>query len=105
MLNGVQQVVVNAAYTSQVCHLCGEFGTRRGDKFYCVKHGELNAHYNAAKNILARMYDSGITKFTHYRTVKKILQERLRLSNQDSRYDDSLHKQSLSESEKIHTYV
>ncbi len=100
MLNGVQQVVVNAAYTSQVCHLCGEFGIRKGDKFYCTKHREINAHYNAAKNILARMYDSEITKFTNYRVVKKILQERLRLSNQDSRYDTT-----ISESEKIHTYI
>jgi len=29
MLNGVQQVVVNPAYGSQICHICGRFGLRR----------------------------------------------------------------------------
>lgn len=86
MLNGVQQVVVNPAYGSQVCHLCGCFGIRRGDKFYCEIHGELDADHNAALNYLARMSDSEITVYTPYHKVKDILQERLRLSNQDSRY-------------------
>lgn len=86
MLNGVQQVVVNSAYGSQVCYLCGCFGIRRGDKFYCESHGELDADYNAALNYLARMNDTELTVYTPYRKVKDILQERLRLSNQDSRY-------------------
>ncbi|OFY71428.1 MAG: hypothetical protein A3G23_13530 [Bacteroidetes bacterium RIFCSPLOWO2_12_FULL_37_12] len=86
MLNGVQQVVVNSAYSSQVCYLCGLFGIRKGDKFYCDIHRVLNADYNAAVNILARMSDPGIGVYTPYRKVKDILQERLRLSNQDSRY-------------------
>lgn len=86
MLNGVQQVVVNPAYSSQVCHLCGHFGVRKEDKLYCIIHGELDADYNAAINILARMNDSEISVYTPYHKVRGILQERLRLSNQDSRY-------------------
>lgn len=86
VLNGVQQVVVNPAYGSQVCHLCGCFGIRKGDRFYCEVHGELDADYNAALNYLARMTDTEITLYTPYRKVKNILQERLRLSTQDSRH-------------------
>jgi hypothetical protein len=96
MLNGVQQVVVNAAYGSQVCHLCGHFGVRRGDKFHCGNHGVLDADHNAAVNYLARMSDHEITVYTPYRKVKDILQERLRLSNQDFR-NPSLTGQSKSE--------
>ena len=96
MLNGVQQVVVNSAYGSQVCHLCGRFGIRNGDKFYCEVHGVLDADHNAALNYLARMSDPDITVYTPYRKVKDILQERLRLSNQDSRY--SVIKTGQSES-------
>ncbi|HBI24168.1 MAG TPA: hypothetical protein DDX84_08215, partial [Nitrospiraceae bacterium] len=49
-------------------------------------HGVLDADHNAALNYLARMSDPDITIYTPYRKVKDILQERLRLSNQDSRY-------------------
>ena len=98
MLNGVQQVVVNSAYGSQICHLCGRFGVRNGDKFYCEVHGVLDADHNAALNYLARMSDPDITVYTPYRKVKDILQERLRLSNQDSRY--SVIKTGQSESER-----
>ena len=86
LLNGIQQVVVNPAYGSQVCHLCRRFGVRRGDKFYCEIHGVLDADHNAALNYLARMSDTEINIYTPYRKVKDILRERLRLSNQDSRY-------------------
>src|SRR3990172_12475140 len=86
LLNGIQQVVVNPAYGSQVCHLCRRFGVRRGDKFYCEIHGVLDADHNAALNYLARMPDTEINIYTPYRKVKDILRERLRLSNKDSRY-------------------
>jgi transposase len=98
MLNGVQQVVVNPAYSSQVCHLCGHFGVRKGDKFHCDTHGVLDADHNAALNILNRISDTEITVYTPYCKVKDILQERLRLSNQDSRYSvENLTGQSESE--------
>lgn len=86
MLNGVKHETVNPAYISQICHICGRFGIRKSDKFYCDNHGEMYAGYNASKNILARYFDKEITLFTPFKKVKEILQERLRLSNQDSRY-------------------
>ena len=96
MLNGVQQVVVNAAYGSQVCYLCGCFGIRRGDKFYCETHGELDADHNAALNYLNRMHDPDITRYTPYRKVRDILEARGRLSTHDFRYS-VLQGQSKSE--------
>ena len=96
-LNGVKLETVNAAYTSQVCHICGRFGKRTGDRFYCAEHGEMDADYNASLNILARYFDTEINLYTSYKQVKAILQERLRLSNQDSRH--FLVKESQTESE------
>ena len=85
-LNGVKLEDVNAAYTSQTCHLCGAFGVRKGDKFYCAEHGEMDADYNASLNILLRFFDEEIKLWMSPQQVKAILLERLRLSNQDSRY-------------------
>lgn len=102
-LNGVQQVVVNPAYTSQTCYLCGAFGVRRDDKFYCVKHGEVDADYNASRNTLSRTSDPEINRYTPYLRVKQILQARLRLSNHDSR-NPNIHRDQ-SESELTHTYI
>jgi len=99
MLNGVKHETVNPAYISQICHLCGRFGVHKNDKFYCEVHGEIYAGYNASRNILARYFDKEITLFTPFKKVKEILQERLRLSNQDSRH---LLKASQSESEMAH---
>lgn len=107
--NGVLPVVVNPAYSSQVCHLCGYFGTRRADKFNCAIHGEMDADYNAASNHLVRLDDREITVYTPYLKVKQILQGRLRLSNQDSRNDCGKGNPALpqrqSESESTHTYI
>lgn len=86
MLNGVQQVVVNSAYGSQVCHICGRFGDRRDDRFYCEVHGEIYADHNAAVNYLIRLNDPEIKVYTSLLRVKQVLEARLRLSNQDSRY-------------------
>ena len=36
----VEYKLVNAAYTSQTCHKCGEFGKRTGDIFECENCGK-----------------------------------------------------------------
>lgn len=81
--------VVNASYTSQTCHKCGSFGTRTSDLFYCHGCGDVfHADYNAAINILNRLYDPDIGVYDSPVKVKKILEERysqrLRLPNPDS---------------------
>jgi len=76
-------VLVNAAYTSQTCSLCGSFGTRKGDSFYCTRCGvELHADQNAAKNVLARTHDQQIGRWTNFKEVKSILLERIRSSDE-----------------------
>lgn len=100
-LNGVQVEAVNPAYTSQVCHLCGSFGFRRGDKFHCALHGVADADYNASANLLARRLDPDISLFTPKERVKEILLARLRLPNQDSRHPLC---SGQSESETAKTY-
>lgn len=83
-------VLVNPAYTSQTDSRNGcLLGKRQGDRFHCFDGGVLQAYQNAARNVLARLSDPDIERFTPYRTVKAILQartERLRLGllNQDS---------------------
>lgn len=67
---------VNPAYTSQVCNICGRFGSRHNEKFKCEKCGVMDANINASKNILARKYDKEISKYTSYKEVKKILESR-----------------------------
>ena len=72
-------VLVNAAYTSQTCSTCGALGTRKGDAFYCtnVECGvELHADQNAAKNVLSRLHDPQIDRWTNFKKVKSILIER-----------------------------
>ena len=64
-------------------------GKRVGDKFYRVNGEVLQADVNAARNILARLYDHEISRWTPYQKVKSILlkriqADRLRLPNQDS---------------------
>jgi len=69
--------LINPAFTSQTCSLCGQFGVRKGDKFYCENHKVADADYNASINILNRFFDKEITLFTPYKKVKKILLKRL----------------------------
>lgn len=81
--------VVNASYTSQVCHSCGAFGQRSGDVFNCTECGVvMNADHNAAINILERSYDSDIGLYDSHVKVKKVLvdrySQRLILVNLDS---------------------
>ena len=48
---GVPVFLVNPAFTSQTCSVCGERGQRTGKKFVCTKCGQFDADENAAKNI------------------------------------------------------
>jgi IS605 OrfB family transposase len=77
--NGVLLAEVNAAYTSQTCPFCGyvHSDNRKGDKLHCLNCGkEGDADYFASLNILSRLDDPDINRYTPYREVKKILMER-----------------------------
>ena len=76
-LNNIAHTVVNPAYTSQVCHLCGRFGVRNNEIFTCLECGEMDADYNAAMNLKARKYDKEISLYTPYKKVKEILLKRV----------------------------
>ncbi len=74
---GSALVLVNPAYTSQIDSRTGLLqGTRRGDRFYDLDGVVLDADTNAARNILQRLYDDGITLYTPYREVKRLLLDR-----------------------------
>jgi hypothetical protein len=72
-----EHVLVNSAYTSQMDSINGLLeGKRVGDKFYRVNGDVLQADHNAARNVLARLKDSEISRFTPYKEVKQILLKR-----------------------------
>jgi IS605 OrfB family transposase len=105
---GSTVIYVNAAYTSQMDSCDGSLsGKRRGEKFYRENGEVLQADVNAARNVLARLHDSEISRWMPYKQVKAILLKRtsanrLKLLNQDS----SCRLQSLStESELLNAYV
>lgn len=81
---------VNAAYTSQMDSLDGTLsGRRSGDTFYRENGERLDADMNGARNVLARLYDLEINRWTPYKQVKSILLKRtechrLKLLNLDS---------------------
>ncbi|MBI3961612.1 MAG: IS200/IS605 family element transposase accessory protein TnpB, partial [Deinococcus sp.] len=50
---GVPVVLVDPAYTSQRCHVCGALGHRDALIFSCTKCGVFDADHNAAVNIAA----------------------------------------------------
>ncbi|WP_221914010.1 RNA-guided endonuclease TnpB family protein [Thiorhodospira sibirica] len=87
---GSTVVLVNPAYTSQMDSRTGCLdGKRQGDQFYCSDGVVLQADQNAARNVLARLYDPDIERFTPFKRVKAILLERterlrLGLLNPDS---------------------
>lgn len=87
---GSSVVYVNAAYTSQMDSQDGTLSGRRvGDTFYRENGDVLHADVNAARNVLARLYDTEINRWTPYKEVKSILLKRtechrLKLLNQDS---------------------
>ena len=65
-LNGITKTLVNPAYTSQVCHKCGQFGVRDKEVFKCSGCGSFDADYNASNNIKLRKYNKEITLYTPY---------------------------------------
>lgn len=80
-LNGVELLVVNAAYTSQTCPRCWFTSerNRRGERFSCAACGyTCSADGVAATNVLRRGSDSAITRFTPTAEVKRILEDRWR---------------------------
>ncbi len=85
--------LVNAAYTSQMDSFNRGLltGIRRGDKFYRENGEAVQADYNAARNVLARLSDQEIGRWMNFKKVKSILQERtdryrLELTNPGSSY-------------------
>jgi IS605 OrfB family transposase len=87
---GSTLVPVNPAYTSQTDHRNGcLLGKRVGDSFYCFDGVVLQADENAALNVLARLFDPEMDRWTPHRKVESILlarteRRRLGLLNQDS---------------------
>jgi hypothetical protein len=64
---------------------------RLGDQFYRENGDVLQADMNAARNVLARLYDPEIGRWIPFKVVKSILLKRtechrLKLLNQDSSY-------------------
>lgn len=69
-----KHVLVNAAYTSQMDSTNGLLqGKRVGDKFYRENGDVLQADHNAALNVLARLDDDDISRFTPFKEVRRIL--------------------------------
>lgn len=69
-----KHVLVNGAYTSQMDSTNGLLeGKREGDKFYRANGDVLQADHNAALNVLARLSDSEISRYTPYKEVRQIL--------------------------------
>lgn len=80
-LNGVELVVVNAAYTSQTCPVCWftSGSNRRGTRFKCIQCGFTgSADAVAATNVLARGRDPAVSGFISRVELKRILDERWR---------------------------
>jgi len=70
-------VLVCGAYTSQMDSTNGLLqGKRVGDKFYRANGDVLQADHNAALNVLARLDDPDIGRFTPYKEVRRILLSR-----------------------------
>ena len=70
---------VNAAYTSQVVRCHPSFGTRDNGKLHCTKcRAVYDVDAVAAENILERRSDTEIGRYTNYKKVRAILEERFR---------------------------
>ena len=75
---GSALVLVNPAYTSQIDSRTGLLqGKRRWDRFHGIDGVVLDADTNAARNILARIYDEEITLYMPFKEVKRLLQDRI----------------------------
>lgn len=69
-----KHTLVNGAYTSQMDSTNGLLeGKREGDRFYRANGDVLQADHNAALNVLARLDDHEISRFTPYKEVRRIL--------------------------------
>jgi hypothetical protein len=81
---GSRVVLIQAAYTSQICSKCGCFGKRTGDKFHCASgcRAVMQADHNAAVNVLARLHDPEIHRWLPFAKVKQILLKRCRRSDE-----------------------
>ena len=56
MMRGIPVVLVNEAYTSVTCHVCGRRGLRPTQaRFRCPECGEFNADLNGAINIARKV--------------------------------------------------
>ena len=102
--------LVNASYTSQSdSFLHGLLiGTRKGDQFYRSNGEVVQADWNAARNVLARLNDPEISRYTPYREVRRVLQERTdryksELTDLGSSY--KLGNKTLTECELVLDYV
>ena len=82
---GSSVILVNSAYILRLAQYVASqmdsrygvlLGKRSGDSFYCFDGVVLQADENAARNVLARLYDSEISRWTPYQQVKSILLER-----------------------------
>ena len=70
---------VNPAYTSQICHICDNFGIRDGETFACPHCGnKMDADVNAAHNIMKRKKIEGINIYT---SASKVKEHYLKLNN------------------------
>ena len=69
---GIKVTNVNPAYTSQICHICDNFGNRDGETFACPHCGnKMDADVNAAHNIRKRKEIEGINIYTSASKVKE----------------------------------
>ena len=69
-----KHTLVNGAYTSQMDSTNGLLeGKREGDRFYRANGDVLQADHNAALNVLGRLDDGEISRFTPYKEVRRIL--------------------------------
>lgn len=83
--NGGWVVAVNAANTSQVCHICGEKVAHPEHKVSrCPKHGEFDRDVNAAANIAARAV-SRVEKARKTRAKNRKLQRKVQLKTPPTR--------------------
>lgn len=70
---GAAPVTVNAAYTSQMDSFSGLLeGKRVSDKFYRETGDVIQADFNAARNVLARLHDQDIERWTPHADVRRI---------------------------------
>lgn len=76
---GIKITNVNPAYTSQICHICDNFGIRDGEIFTCPHCGnKMDADVNAAHNIMKRKEIEGINIYT---SASKVKEHYLKLNN------------------------